>query len=501
MQNSYLQLESPGIISAILVSGIGGTFQYGFHISVMTSPSLFIKELVNKTCEYRYNLYLEQWQVSLIWSFIVSIFCIGGLLGALCGGRLASKYGRKQCLLMSDVLAIGGALLMVLSKTAISFEMIMVGRFIYGINSGCSLTVHMMYVVECAPKRLRGMVGVTAISFISFGKLCGQLLGISELLGTEDRWPWLLGFSGFTALLQLVTLPFLPESPRFLLLERGDHKGCTEAIRRLWGNKDYSVEVEEMLEEYAALQGVHYHTMMELIRNQTVRWQLLTVIVASVSLQLCGINAVYFYSYDVFSAAGIPEQNLRYAALGTGLFELFGSIVCFMSIESTGKRVLFFRGYVGMAVALGLLVITISLQNWVAWMPYFSMVFILIFIFWFAFGPAGVSGPLSGEIFAQSFKSAAYTISTTSNWLCLFFLGMLFPLMVEHLSYFCFLIFLCFCLFCAVFLRMHLPETKNKTVLEITAEFDRMHSKSRGAQKTSSNAHTPNAIQIYETKL
>lgn len=65
-----------------------------------------------------------------------------------------------------------------------------------------------------------------------------------------------------------------------------------QAIRRLWGNKDYSVEVEEMLEEYAALQGVHYHTIMELIRNQTVRWQLLTVIVASLSLQLCGINAV-----------------------------------------------------------------------------------------------------------------------------------------------------------------------------------------------------------------
>lgn len=48
----------------------------------------------------------------------------------------------------------------------------------------------------------------------------------SELLGTEDRWPWLLGFSGATALLQLITLPFLPESPKYLLLDRGDRQGC-----------------------------------------------------------------------------------------------------------------------------------------------------------------------------------------------------------------------------------------------------------------------------------
>ncbi|KAL0182281.1 hypothetical protein M9458_021656, partial [Cirrhinus mrigala] len=76
------------------------------------------------------------------------------------------------------------------------------------------LTVHTMYILECAPKRLRGMVGVSVASFVSMGKFVGQLLGISEVLGTEERWIWLLAFSGAAGLLQLLTLPFLPESPR-----------------------------------------------------------------------------------------------------------------------------------------------------------------------------------------------------------------------------------------------------------------------------------------------
>ncbi|KAM7392982.1 hypothetical protein PAMA_007887 [Pampus argenteus] len=496
-----LLLDCPVVIAAIFITGIGGTFQYGFCVSVMTSPSAFIQELMNTTCLQRYGVSLQKWQVSLMWSFTVSIFCIGGLLGSLVAGSLISKFGRKKCLLLNNFVAITGAVLMLLSKTAMSFEMIMAGRFIYGINSGVSLSAHTVYLTECAPKRLRGMVGVTIATFISLGKFCGQLLGISELLGTEERWPWLLGFNGFTALLQLLTLPFLPESPRFLLLDRGDHQTCEKALKRLWGNKDYSREVEEMLEEKTALQSIRSHSVMELIQNQTVRWQLLTIIVTFTTLQLCGINAVYFYSFDVFRAAGIQENQLRYAALGTGMCELFTSVTCFMIIESTGKKVLLFRGYMGMSATLVLLTITLYLQSRVSWMPYCSMVLIFIFIFFFSSGPAGVTAPLPGDIFNQSFKSAAYTIACTFNWAGLFVVGMLFPILVEKLDYFCFLIFLLFCAICGLYVRFNVPETKNRTALEVAAEFKKMHCESGKSQKNQSSEQTHNSIATCGTKL
>uniref|UniRef100_A0A3B4XYA2 Solute carrier family 2, facilitated glucose transporter member 5 n=1 Tax=Seriola lalandi dorsalis TaxID=1841481 RepID=A0A3B4XYA2_SERLL len=475
--------------------------QYGFSISVMTSPSDFIKELVNRTCLQRYSVALEQWQVSLIWSFTVSIFCIGGLLGSLVAGRLISKYGRKQCLLLNNFVAIFGAVLMLLSRKAMSFEMIMVGRFLYGINSGVSLSAHTVYLVECAPKRLRGMVGVTVATFISLGKFSGQLLGISELLGTEQRWPWLLGFNGFTALLQLTTLPFLPESPRFLLLDRGDRLACDKALKRLWGNKDYSTEVEEMMKEKAAMQSVHNHSVMELIQNRTVRWQLLTIIVYFTTLQLCGINAVYFYSFDVFRAAGIQEQQLRYTALGTGLCELSTSVACFMIIESMGKKVLLFRGYMGMSATLVLLTITVYLQVSHHNISHWSQHILMIKIFVFSSDPAGVTAPLPGEIFTQSFKSAGYTIACTINWTGLFVLGMLFPIIVEYLDYFCFLIFLIFCTTCGLYVRFNVPETKNRTALEIAAEFERMHCKSGESKDKSSDSAKLSKTITCETKF
>ncbi|XP_012683801.2 solute carrier family 2 member 11, like [Clupea harengus] len=475
-----LLLQSPLLTAAIFITGIGGTFQYGFQISVLNSPSTFIKELVNRTCAERYGLALEPWQLSLIWSFIVSIFCIGGLLGSLCAGRMVNTYGRKRCLLLNNLLAISGALLMLLSKKAVSFEMIMAGRFIYGINAGMSLTTHTMYLLECSPKRLRGMLGVTVTTFVSLGKFSGQLLGISELLGTEDLWPWLLGFSGFTGLLQLLMLPLLPESPRYLLLMQGDRQACENAIGRLWGcGQDHSAEVEDMLAEGVALKGVPIRGVKELLTEPSVRWQLLTILCTATTLQLCGINAVYLYSFDVFSAAGIPNHQLRYVALGTGLCEIVTSITCVLIIENTGKRGLLIRGFFGMTTTLALLTLTLYLQTLLSWMPYCSMVLVFIFIFFFSSGPAGITAPLPGEIFTQSFKAAAFTVATTINWTGLFLIGMLFPLIVEHLDYFCFLIFLVFCLSTALFVWYTVPETKNRTVLEIAAEYQRMHSKNK----------------------
>uniref|UniRef100_A0A3Q2CJG4 Solute carrier family 2 member 11, like n=1 Tax=Cyprinodon variegatus TaxID=28743 RepID=A0A3Q2CJG4_CYPVA len=440
-------LDSPVLIAAIFICSIGGTFQYGFSVSVMTSPSA-VSEMV-----------------SLIWSFTVSIFCIGGLIGSLMSGPLTSRFGRKRCLLLNNFLAIFGAILMLLSRTAISFEMIIVGRFLYGINSAQT-----MYLTESAPKKLKGMVGLDSCII---SKSVFPLY--RELLGSEKNWPWLLSFNGFTAFLQLCTLPLLPESPRFLLLERGNLQAAEKAFRKLWGKKDYTKEVEEMLEEKAAIQGIGNCSVLELIQNRRVRWQLLTIVIAFAALQLNGISAVYFYSFDVFRAAGIKENKLAYAALGTGLCEVSTSIVCFMIIESMSRKVLLFSGYMGMAATMGVLTVTIYFQKSFWWMPYCSMVLFFLFIFFFSSGPGMCI--LQWEILTQSFKSAGYTVGCTINWICLFVLGALFPILVN-LGNFCFLIFLAACLICGIHVRFNMPETKNRTALEISVEFDRMHSQS-----------------------
>ncbi|KAJ8287100.1 hypothetical protein GJAV_G00047650 [Gymnothorax javanicus] len=129
-----------------------------------------------------------------------------------------------------------------------------------------------------------------------------------------------------------------------------------------------------------------------------------------------------------------------------------------------------------MSVILGLLTVTLNLQGHFSWMPYCSMVLVFAFIF-FSSGPAGITAPLPGEIFMQSSKAAAFTIATCINWAGVFLIGILFPLAVQGMGPYSFLVFLGFCFFTGIFVWMNVPETKDRTSLEITEEFQRMHTK------------------------
>ncbi|NWS39114.1 GTR11 protein, partial [Probosciger aterrimus] len=206
--------------------GIGGSFPYGFHISVINYPSVHIRKFINETWIERYGSPLHPETIMLLWSFIVSVYGIGGLLGSLCCGYLTTRYRKKKCQMCTNLIMLIAALFMAFSKTAKSFEMILVGRFLYGIGTGFSLNIHPQYVGEISPKKLRGFTNSTVAVFLTLGKLMGQVIGLREILGSEALWPWLLASSGISALVQLATLPFFPDSPSYLLIQKGNEEAC-----------------------------------------------------------------------------------------------------------------------------------------------------------------------------------------------------------------------------------------------------------------------------------
>ncbi|CDQ63750.1 unnamed protein product [Oncorhynchus mykiss] len=359
------------------------------------------------------------------------------------------------------------------------------GTFQYGYNLSIinaptnhiqSMNVQPMYFVESAPKHLRGAVAFSSAVFTAFGIFLGQVVGLTELLGTEPLWPYLLASNALPGLLQLLTLPWFPESPRYLLMDRGNKEACARALGRFRGGADFSLEMEEMLQEQADAGGAtaKIQTPWDLFSNRSLHPQLRTVMAASSAMMLCGNDSIYFYASYIFLAAGIPVEKVQYVSIGTGACEFTAAVVCNLLIERVGRRMLLSGGYALMAVWALVFTLALTLQGYsVPGMPYLSMACVFCYILSFGMGPAGVTGILPAEIFDQTARPAAYMVAGSLMWINLLIVGMAFPFLVSYLNALCFIPFCCVCVAASLFVGLTLPETKGRTLAEITAEFDR----------------------------
>ncbi|KAG9487432.1 hypothetical protein GDO78_007336 [Eleutherodactylus coqui] len=463
-------------------AGIGGTFQYGYNLTIINAPTVHIQKFVNDTWLERYGSQLDSWVITLIWSVIVSVFPLGGFLGALLAGPMAIKLGRKKSLLFNNLFIIISAIFCGLSRYSKSFEMIILGRILAGVNSGVSMNIQPMYLGESSPKKLRGTGTMSCAVSTTIGLVMGQVVGLRELLGSEEVWPILLASNVFPGILQLMLLPWVPESPRYLLIDLKDKDSCEVALRRLRGNCDLSKEMEEMMAEQTAIQEQKPKSLCELIREPSLRRQVLTIVVLSSAMQLCGNDSMYFYASYIFQAAGIPSEKIQYVVIGTGSCELITSITCTLIIDRVGRRVLVMGGYSLMSVWAVVFMVALSQQENIVWMPYLSMVCIFAYILSFGIGPAGVTGLMPTEIFDQMARPAAYMLCGSIMWLMLFVVGLAFPFIVQGLGYFCFVPFLVVCVSTTLYIGFFLPETKGKSVLEITEEFTRHRAEARAEE-------------------
>ncbi|MCI4384159.1 hypothetical protein PGIGA_G00035490 [Pangasianodon gigas] len=458
-------------------AAIGGTLQYGYNLAIVNAPTTYIQKFINETCMERWGTALESNQLVLIWTIIVSAFSLGGLFGSLLAGPMAIRFGRRQTLLLNNSFLLVSTLMVLSSRSARSFEMIIIARLLVGVNAGVSMNVQPMYFGESAPKAMRGAVAFSSAVFTAMGILLGQVTGLTELLGSEALWPYLLASNAVPGLLQLLTLPWFPESPRYLLIDRGDREACSRALTRLRGCNVSEAEMEEILEEQKAVGEARAKSLWELLSDSSLRRQLCIVMVASSSMMLCGNDSIYFYASYIFQEAGIPMDKIQYVTIGTGACEFTAALICNLLIERLGRRLLIVVGYVLMAGWAAVFTLALSLQGKVTGMPYLGMVCVFAYILSFGMGPAGVTGILPTELFNQMARPAAYMMAGSMMWLNLFLMGMVFPFIVNSMGQFCFIPFCAVCVVSSIFIGLALPETKGKTIAEITAEFEKRNTK------------------------
>ncbi|XP_061276807.1 solute carrier family 2, facilitated glucose transporter member 9 isoform X7 [Bos javanicus] len=317
---------SCSLIVASLVGAFGSSFLYGYNLSVVNAPTPYIKAFYNESWERRHGHPIDSDTLTLLWSVTVSIFAIGGLMGTFLVKVIGKFLGRKNTLLVNNGFGIFAALLMACSLPAGALEMLIVGRFIMGVDGGIALSALPMYLSEISPKEVRGSLGQVTAIFICVGVFAGQLLGLPELLGKESTWPYLFGVIVIPAVVQLVSLPFLPKSPHYLLLEKHDQEGAEKAFRTFLGKEDVSREMEEVLAESRVQRNIRLVSVLELLRSPFVRWQLITAVISMACYQLSGLNAIWFYTNSIFGKAGITPEKIPYITLSTGGIETLAAV-------------------------------------------------------------------------------------------------------------------------------------------------------------------------------
>ncbi|KAH1175836.1 solute carrier family 2, facilitated glucose transporter member 1 isoform X1 [Mauremys mutica] len=460
-------------MTARLMLAVGGavlgSLQFGYNTGVINAPQKVIEEFYNQTWLTRYEEPITAGTLTTLWSLSVAIFSIGGMVGSFSVGLFVNRFGRRNSMLMSNSLAFLAAILMGFSKVAYSFEMLILGRFVVGLYSGLTTGFVPMYVGEVSPTALRGALGTFHQLGIVVGILIAQVFGMDLIMGNESLWPLLLGFTFIPSLLQCIILPFAPESPRFLLINRNEENKAKSVLKKLRGTTDVSSDLQEMKEESRQMMREKKVTILELFRSPLYQQPILIAIVLQLSQQLSGINAVFYYSTSIFEKSGV-EQPV-YATIGAGVVNTAFTVVSLFVVERAGRRTLHLIGLAGMAGCAVLMTIALVLLDQMAWMSYVSIIAIFGFVAFFEIGPGPIPWFIVAELFSQGPRPAAFAVAGLSNWTSNFIVGMGFQYVEQLCGPYVFIIFTVLLILFFIFTYFKVPETRGRTFDEIASGF------------------------------
>ncbi|XP_054157865.1 glucose transporter type 1-like isoform X2 [Oppia nitens] len=458
-----------------IFSAVLGMFQFGYNTGVINAPQKILEDFIANVYKTRTSKYMTEEMLALLWSVTVSVFAVGGMIGGISGGAIANYCGRKCGLLLNNAIAILGATLMSSSQLFRSIECLVMGRFFIGLSCGLNTALVPMYLSEIAPMTLRGALGTVSQLGVTIGLLLSQILGLPIILGTRDGWPFLLGVAFIPAILQLLLLPLCPESPRYLLISKGRITEARYALQRLRCSSDVEDDIEEMRIEDRAQQQEARITMLQLITNRSLQTPLIIGIIMQLSQQLSGINAIFYYSTNIFTSAGLSEEQAKYSTIGVGVVMVAMTLVSIMLMDRTGRRTLHLYGLGGMFITSMFLTIFLLFGFLYKWMSYMSVFSTLVYVVFFAIGPGSIPWMITAELFSQGPRPAAMSIAVLVNWFTNFMVGLAFPLMTAYnenaIEKYSFLPFTIFLAIFWIFTYWKVPETKNRTFEEISALF------------------------------
>lgn len=429
------------VIRGVLVGALAGLL-FGFDTAVIAGTTGALREV---------------YQLSPAWlGFTVSSALWGTLAGALLAGVPGNRFGARECLKVIALLYVVSALGCAL---AWSWEALVVFRIFTGLAIGASTVLAPVYMTEIAPPRWRGaMVGMFQFN-ITFGILVAYLS--NYLIGTlnlgAEEWRWKFSIAFWPGAVLFAMLFTIPNSPRWLAL-KGRHGEALDIFRRI--APEASASEEEAALNPAAIPGADWRAGWAKYRKPIF----LAVAIAAFN-QLAGINAILYYSNDIFASAGFSKTSADLQSVMLGATNLIFTIPALYLIDRAGRKTLLLIGSVGLFIALaGTAAIMLSgqHQNLLLWM-------LIGFIAAFAFSQGAVIWVYIAEVFPTEVRALGQSLGSSTHWMMNALIGASFPVVAAYskgapFGFFAAMVVLQFIVVLSFF-----PETKRAPLEDISA--------------------------------
>jgi sugar porter (SP) family MFS transporter len=439
-------LKTTSLFSASIAAALAG-FLFGFDTAVISGADKPIQLL---------------WDTSPLFhgTFIMSMALWGTVIGALFGGIPCDRIGRKKTLIWIGVLYLVSALGSALAWDPFSFSFF---RFIGGVGVGASSVAAPTYISEIAPAERRGRLVILYQFMIVLGILVAFLS--NWLVGTglgENAWRWMLGIEAVPALVYLLLVFGIPNSPRWLVIHKKDESAAKEIIMQLDPEQNAEQEIlairlTETQDKGHGFFSGHYKVPI-----------ILAFLLAFFN-QLSGINFVIYYAPRIFEAAGLASSTALLSSVGIGAVNLIFTMLGVVLIDRAGRKTLMLYGSIGY-------IITLAVVSW-AFYTGAGGVIIVLFLFGFiashAVGQGAVIWVFISEIFPNHVRASGQSFGTGVHWVfaalitlfTLFFMDILGDNPAPLFGFFAFMMVLQL-----LFVVKMMPETKGKSLEELGQE-------------------------------
>ncbi len=436
------------ILLISLISALGGLL-FGFDISVISGAIPFLKPVFNLSGS------------SLGWA--VSSALIGCIFGPFIAGRPSDRFGRRNMLVLCAVFLGVSAVGSGLAQSLTSF---FIYRFIGGLGVGMASTLSPVYIAEVSPADIRGkfvslnqltiVIGILIAYFTNY-----LLAGIGP-----NNWRWMFASEVFPAIIFLVALFFVPESPRWLYKKKRDEEAFG-VLKRIAGT-GYAEKVSREIRR--TLTDETKGSFRELLRPG-LRFVVVIGIILAILQQWCGINVIFFYAPVIFQKTGIGISSSLFQTIIIGVVNLVFTIVAMRLIDKVGRKRLLLIGSAGM-------VITYLLIGACFWFNFLHgiqvLVLVLLTIAFYAISLAPVVWVLISEIYPNRIRGEAMSVATFFLWVASFVLTLTFPILQKNVGEsFTFWLYAGICLLGWVFVWRFVPETKGRSLEELEEELTR----------------------------